>query len=286
MEGNVVHGERGIGKPATVLLPLDGTSQALAALPVARRLAAIEHATLQVVHVTPSAVPSVELPGRTGLDREELHGAVLDNVTGAPADGIARAATERGSAWIVMCARTSTPPDHPLGRTAARVLAEAPCPVVLVPPQRGLAPWELRRVLLPFDGSPAMIAAVRPAAELAARAGASLLVLHVATAAGAPPTEQGTLVTPRYVDQPQHEWPEWTREFLERAASLGAIPESLGVRRLLATGDPAEEICRCVAATPIDLVVLAWHGRLEGARAATVKALIREAPCPVLILRV
>jgi nucleotide-binding universal stress UspA family protein len=221
-----------------------------------------------------------------GLARDDLRGLVADTVVGEPAEGILRAAAERQSACIVMCARTSERPDQAIGSTAAAVLVAAPCPVVLVPPRRRQVPWDLRRVLLPFDGNPASASAVRPATELAARANASLLVLHVAAPAEAPPVEPGTLMVPRYVDQPQHEWPAWTQEFLERAASLGALPESLAMKLLVVTGEPGVEIRRAAAAREIDLVVLSWSGRLEAARAATVKALISEAPTPVMMLRV
>ena len=42
-----------------------------------------------------------------------------------------------------------------LGRTAMKVLQNAPCPVVLVPPERGATPWHLHHILVPHDGTPA-----------------------------------------------------------------------------------------------------------------------------------
>ena len=57
------------------------------------------------------------------------------------------------------------------------VLGKAPCPLVLVPPDRGSAPWHLHHVLLPHDGTPSTSAALAPAEEIAEHAGAELLSL-------------------------------------------------------------------------------------------------------------
>ena len=113
-----------------------------------------------------------------------------------------------------MCKHSGAERGKMLGRTAMKVLHDAPCPVVLVPPERGATPWHLHHVLVPHDGTPTTSAALQPAAELAERGRAELLVVHV-TDIRAAPAEPGSLTTPRYVDQPQHEWPAWTSEFVK-----------------------------------------------------------------------
>jgi nucleotide-binding universal stress UspA family protein len=180
--------------------------------------------------------------------------------------------------------RASPAGEKPLGSTALAVLESAPCPIVLVRPDRGTRPWALHRVLLPHDGTPTTSAAIPPAAKVAATAGAELEVLHVAAPGSRPSQEQGSLMPPRYVDQPQHEWPAWAGEFLERlggACELG----SLKVHMSLGTGTPGEEVLRRAGEHASDLIVLAWRGAWEGERAATVKAVLRGAPCPVMIVR-
>lgn len=271
----------------TVLVPLDGTTHALVALPVARVLAELAHVTLHVVHVAEPVLPARELLEKLGLTPAQLHGSVLDQTTGPPAEGILRAAREWQSRYIVMCTHTGLMQLHGgLGPVAEAVLCEAPCPVVLVRPTRGLRPWTLRQILLPHDGTPATAIATHQALDLAEQAGAQVIVLHVAAPHPEPTPEQGAIAGPRYLDQPQHEWPAWVDEFLTRMRALGHAPETLALRVLLGKGEPGAEIVRVAESQQADLIVLAWRGYLEAARAATVKAVIAAAPCPVLILRV
>ena len=100
--------------------------------------------------------------------------------------------------------------------------------------------------------------------ELAQRSGAELNVLHVPTPDA--PTEPGAVSAPQYLDQPQHEWPLWEREFLERTLSLSERPPSIRTRPFLRRGEPGDEILRFVREREGDLIVLAWHGQ-PGARA-------------------
>lgn len=269
-----------------VLVPLDGSLHALAALPVARAMAELEGATLHLAHVGEPRLPPGELLQRLGLTRDDLWGAVISQVTGPPAEGILRLARELRSCLIAMCTHTGMEkPYGELGSVAEGVLRHAPCPLVLVQPERGLRPWALREVLLPHDGTPATAAAIHPALDLVDRAGARLTVLHVATLGARTAVEAGALGVPRYVDQPQHEWPAWAQEFLDRVRGLGHAPEGIPIRLLVAPGAPGEQIVRCARERGSDLIVLAWHGSLAPARAATLKRVIRDAPCPALVLR-
>jgi nucleotide-binding universal stress UspA family protein len=270
-----------------VLLALDATESARAALPVARALAEIEGAALHIVHAAPGHVPPAELLGRLGLDPAEVGRAILHPVGEPPAAGIVGLAREWRSPAIVLCPRTELREPRgpgPLGHVALEVLLTAPCPVVLVPPRRGRAAWRLREILLPHDGTPSAAQAFGCAADLSARAGARLHVLHVTDRGGRRAEEKGTFAAPRYLDQPQHEWPAWAREFMDRLAS-GSPLEPARVRLALAHGAPAAEIVHFAAAAGVDLIVLAWKGALEPERAETVKAVIRDAPAPVLVLR-
>jgi nucleotide-binding universal stress UspA family protein len=209
----------------------------------------------------------------------------MDAQAGEPAAGILRSARDSRAALIVMTMQRASPAgEKPLGSTTLAVLESAPCPIVLVRPDRRITPWALHRILMPHDGTPTTSAAIPPAAMVAARAGAELEVLHIAAPGSSPPKEQGSLTPPRYVDQPQHEWPAWAGEFLGR---LGGVCElgSLKVRMSLGTGAPGEEVLRRAADHASDLIVLAWRGAWKGERAATVKAVLRGAPCPVMIIR-
>jgi nucleotide-binding universal stress UspA family protein len=138
--------------------------------------------------------------------------------------------------------------------------------------------------MVPHDGTPTTSAALLPAAELAEHGDAQLLVVHVTGIKAAPTKEPGSLTTPRYVDQPQHEWPAWTSEFVKRFACICPLGH-LHVRMLLAHGDTASEILRLAERQPTDLIVLAWRGKWESPRAATIKGILREASCPIMVVR-
>ena len=62
--------------------------------------------------------------------------------------------------------------------------------------------------------------------------------------------------------------------------------DDLHARLLLAQGNPGAEILRVIAEQSTDLLVLGWQGRWAAKHAATLKAVVREAPCPTMVVRV
>jgi nucleotide-binding universal stress UspA family protein len=266
-----------------ILVPLDGSKQALAALPVAKVLGEIERAALHILHVGEHERAGEDLRSRLGREAPVLDGFTIDARVGTPAVEILQVAGEIKPRLIVMCKHDGAERGKMLGRTAMKVLHDALCPVVLVPPERGAIPWHLHHVLVPHDGTPTTSAALPPAAELAQLGHAELLVVHV-TNIRAAPAEPGSLTTPRYVDQPQHEWPAWASEFMNRLACVCPL-DHLHVRILLAHGNPAAEILRMSEKQSTDLIVLAWRGRWDAPRAATLKNILREAHCPIMVVR-
>jgi len=270
-----------------ILVPLDGSPHATVALPVAQTLARLLDGTIHLLHVTPQAEPPRELLRDLGLSPEDLRDVILDVPAGDAAPAILAAAEAADDPIIVLCTHTGMDkPFGTLGHVAEEVLLSTHAPLVLVQPERGHRPWVVDNILLPHDGSPTTAEGFRPASRLALRAHAELLVLHVAEAGGERPPEPGTFTLPRYVDQPQHEWPTWAAEFLERACRLGGIPDELELRLQVATGEPGAEIVRTARERGSDLIVVVWRGRPEPDRARTTRAIIHQAPCPVLIYRI
>jgi nucleotide-binding universal stress UspA family protein len=269
-----------------ILVPLDGSPQAKAALPVAQALGKILGASLRIVHVSRGlAQPFSKLAERLSLDRGALHAWSIDARVGEPSAGILDAAREMQVRLVVMCTHTAAArPTALLGHTALDVLRAAPCPVVLVSPAQKLESWRPGRILLPYDGSPAANAAVRPAADLARQAGAELFVVQVGVAGVGGPAERGSLPMPRYVDQPQHEWSSWSDELLKRLACLCPGHQLQAHLHVLA-GAPGREIVQLAADQSSDLIVLTWKGAWAGEHAKTLKAIIRDAPCPIMIVR-
>jgi nucleotide-binding universal stress UspA family protein len=269
----------------TVLVPLDGSVRAMAALPVARGLAELLHATVALLHVSDDMLSPAGLVERMRLSSEDIPGLVVEHRTGAVAATIVKEAEERHVALIVMCPQVRTDLRwRALGSVAAAVLRASPCPVVLVPPARGRQRWALHRLLVPHDGTPTSAATIGPATDLALMASAKLVVLHVATTDAEKPTEPGTLVSPRYVDQVQHEWPAWAQEFLERMCAIGGAKEGTELRLAVAQGEAGPAIADF--ARESDLIVLGWRGTLEPGRARTMQRVICDAICPMIVLRV
>lgn len=270
----------------TILVPLDGTPHATVALPVAHTLAELLDGTLHVLHVAERHIPPDTLLDELNLTAEMVQGTVLDVERGSPAQAIERAAHDWKDAIIVLCTHTGMEkPYGALGHVAAEVLRLSTRPLIFVQPERGHRPWVVDHILLPHDGTPSTAAGFAPSARLALRAHAELLVLHVTEPGGERPREPGTYTVPPYVDQPQHEWPHWAQEFLERTGCIGRLPPELVLHLELARGEPGAEIVRSAEERGTDLIVLAWRGHDEPFRATTLKAVIHGAPCPVAIYR-
>ena len=267
-----------------ILVPLDGTPRARVALPVARAFGKIMAAHLHMLHVSHDRpMPLAKLAGRLGLEASALQGCSIAARMGEPSSTIIDEAQTRQARLIVMCAHTAAGrTDAILGHTALDVLRQAPCPVVLVPPGMGADAWRPKRILLPYDGSTASNVAVGPAARLACQAGVELIVVQIATADPVFPVDRGTVIMPRYIDQAQHEWPSWTGALFERLSGL--CQDELHAKLRILGGEPAREIAR-MALPPDSLIVLAWKGEWIGERARTLKGVLRDATCPVLIVQ-
>ncbi len=270
----------------TLLVPFDGQLRSRAALPVARGLAAMMGATVTLLHIGPQTISAAALVQRAGLAAEEAAGLIIDQATGAPARVVIREALARNAAFIILGRAGGEDELSRAAQSAVReVLLGAPCPVVLVPPGGG-RDWALHQLILPHDGAPTSAAAFAPAAELAARAGAKLVILHAPPSDAERPTEPGSFAAPRYLDHPHQEWASWTREFLHRARCACPLIETGSLRLVLGHGEPGAAILDFLQRNGGDLVALAWHGRLEPARAQTMRQVVLGAPCPVIIFRV
>jgi nucleotide-binding universal stress UspA family protein len=272
---------------ATLLVPVERPPHAATALPVARELARLKGAAVSLIHVGVEPLEPGDLLHHIGLSPEDARGLVIDQRAGVAADAVVREAAARHPELIVMC--TPARSDrllHPFGSVAGDVLRAAPCPVVLVPRDRGQGSWALHQLVLPHDGTPTSAAAIAPTVDLASRAGADLVVLHVSTPGSKRPSEPGTFVTPRYLDQPHHGWPLWTREFLDRVRSFGYPTIIEKIRLVVAHGEADAAILEFAERNATDLIALAWRGGVAPERARTMRRVISEASCPVIVFRV
>jgi nucleotide-binding universal stress UspA family protein len=265
-----------------VLVPLDGSVHATAAIPVARGFGELLHAPVALLHVSDDTLTPAALVERMKLASHDVPGLIIEHRQGAVAVAIVEVARECHAAMIVMCSQIRTDlKSRALGSVAAAVLRTAPCPIVLVPPTRGRKRWALHRLLVPHDGTPTSAATIGPATDFAAKTAAELIVLYVATPGGEKLIEPGTLVSPRYVDQLHHEWPAWAQEFIERLSAIGGAKDKIELRLAVARGEADAAIVDF--ARQSDLIVLGWRGALEPDRAKTMRRVIRDTTCPAIV---
>ncbi|WP_433930915.1 universal stress protein [Sorangium cellulosum] len=283
-----------------VLVALHGRRVHLGAVELGRLIAGALRAPLHGLVVSSEPIEPIDVPAHLGVDPEALHGVVLhvdasDDLPGA----LASATERRDAAFVVVASEPEELTDNPLGVgcLAARALEVAACGVVVIGPAHRPA-TRLQRILLPLDGTPSTAAAITPVGELARTLGAELDIVLVGGASprddaedappvSAPaPSEPGAMVAPLYVDQPQHEWPAFTEEFLGRFLSaIGHCPHDVSTRFFLGKGAPAAEILRFAGELASDLVVLVWHGQLADRHGGVFREVLCGAPCPVMVLR-
>ncbi len=135
--------------------------------------------------------------------------------------------------------------------------------------------WNVKKILVPTDGSEASRAAVAPALDIARQTSAEVVTLFV-------------------VDVP-HPWVKGVAEAVKKNAGEPAInevakaaeKENLKVRGLIEEGNVANTILKVAEKEKIDLIVMATRGAsatkmLLGSVASSV---ITYASCPVLVVR-
>jgi nucleotide-binding universal stress UspA family protein len=162
--------------------------------------------------------------------------------------------------------------------------------VVPTPPERepGAPPGAERsagagattRLLLATDLSEASASATDEAFELAARLGASLLVVSV--------IDPGSLLLPggRFrarIDQVRERREQLAQVLVERGRERG-----VEVSFLVWTGDPGDMIVEAAQSERADMVLVGSHGRGAVGRfflGSVSEHVVRHAPCPVLVVR-
>lgn len=134
-------------------------------------------------------------------------------------------------------------------------------------------------VLLPTDFSEPAAAAMSRAFELAEAVGATVHVLHVFSI---PPFPDGMAVGVDVLTPLEQAADEAMQVATARYRTLSTFG---GARTRL--GDPTATIVREARALPADLIVMGTHGRGGFKRfllGSVAEALLRTAPCPVLVV--
>jgi len=254
-----------------LLVAIDAGTEGEELLASARALSHVSGWPVRVLHVKPTAeAPGLELPARLTTN------TVVREEVGEPAETILAAA--RDDDVIAFAVRRAS--EQGVGPVADALLARAAQPLLVT--RSGMRPIvSLRRIVVPLEGSPSSSEAMRVTDEAFCGRGREIIVLHVGTADT--PDEPGSLPAPRMVDQEQYEWSSWHEEFTMRFATC---PEGGRHRTIVRVGDPPAVIVQEAASLPADLVVLAWAQVLSEGRSLSVRAVLEEAPCPLLLVPV
>lgn len=288
------------GEPAielgTILCPCDFSPASPDALGVALPLARAYGAEMVALHVIPTHLPAAggfRSLANPALLRPQLRHDVsraLDGVLqparaaavvarpalreGMPADEILKVAAALPAGLIVMGTHDRGAVDRAvLGSVAETVLRKATCPVLAVPPAFRVPAGEdwPRRVLWATDFSPDARLALRYALSIAGKTLADLIVMHVL---------EGTKRHPAA-------GADRTEERLHGAVAL-AGGAALGAEAVVAAGKTAPEILALARARGVALIVLGASGMGALERmffGSTVLAVVREAACPVMVVR-
>jgi nucleotide-binding universal stress UspA family protein len=277
------------GRPA-VVVALDGSPAAATALPLARVVARQLGAAVEILHVSPALPPDPAVLKLLSSDLEVGAATRLRWAVGYPAAGILEAVSDPTVELVILTTHgRQVALDGYLGRVAEAVIASTPHPILLARPEAaarvGEAVAELRHLLLPLNGTPTTAAALQPATALASRLGAAVDLLYVANPDQGPPLERGSIGAPRYVDQPQHEWPAWGREVIQRLChDLAECPANVPVAMHWASGDIGGAIAAFATEHAVDAIALVRRSRLEPGRAAVLRAVLNATPCPILLV--
>jgi len=290
-----------------VLCPVDFSEYSQRALRHALAIARRNHSQLTVLHAEDATMAaarddvSLHTPVLASAE-SELHAFVnateprdfagltvavrSDNVV----ESIIGQVEQDRSDLIVMGTRGRSGLRAALGSVTERVLREAPCPVLTIPPSAtGPAMEEFEPydpILCASDFSPACRKALTLGLSMAQDAGARLILLH---ALELPANDPGLMpLQPVIVDPIDQS--EFRREALARLegglaqnASVGRHPEALVV-----PGNPAETILRVAEDEHVRLIVMGVESRglidrmLFG---STTRQVLHAARCPVLSIR-
>ena len=266
-----------------LLVPLDGSRLAEAALPAAACLTAHLDASITLIHIIERDT-SGEIHGERHLTTPAEAHAYLEEVaqralpaavdvechvhTVGTADlpqSILDHVEELAPDLIVMCTHGAGGlRDFLFGNIAQQVIARGDTPVLLIRPKEKnvQGAFAVQRLLVPLDGDPAHEQGLPVAADLARRCGAELFLVFVVPTTGTLSGQEaatGRLLpsTMRAVlDIAQQDAAEYLARQMTALEATG-----LTVKAAIRRGDPASAIVEAADAAHADMIVLGTHGK-------------------------
>ena len=255
----------------TVLAALDGSKAGLELLSAANAFAKAGGWSVRIVTVVAREGDQAPYIPAT-LSR----GAQMVTAIGDPAEMLVKAGRKADVTMLAIGLRSHDGPG--MGHVAESVLRHSARPVLVF--RSGMRqPQELRRMLVPLEGSPSGSAAMRQADEAFCKRGREIVMLHVVTSDM--PAEPGSMPAPRIVDQEHYEWSSWQEEFAMR---FSQCTEGGRHRVSVRTGEPGEVILQEARRIDAELIVLSWGQSLDDGRSQQVRTLLENSPCPLLLV--
>jgi nucleotide-binding universal stress UspA family protein len=247
-----------------VLAAIDNGAAGRPVLAVAEAVAEVLGASVRAIHFPEDGQETARALAREAAIPLEL-------LTDPPPEGILSRAERPGVVCLVAGRRRLPAPTGSIGHITRAVAAGTTKPVVIVPPETPVL-FELRRVLVPLEGSPDTAVSLATTIGLVNASRIEVVVLNVCEVAS----------LPLFMDQ-WHWWTDaWAREFLARYVPLP--PEQ--VRLELRVGTPADEVLAVANEGSADMVALGWARDFSSGRALVVKAVLERSTVPVLLLPV
>jgi nucleotide-binding universal stress UspA family protein len=266
-----------------ILVPLDGSTLAEAALPVAASLAKIFKAPVTLLHVIEQDAPTEVHRDRHLTDSAEAEAYLAETAkrafppkvkvywhvhTAAVAD-VARSIVDHSADefqpdLILLCAHgNGGMHDLFFGNIAQQVAAASGTPVLLIKPMESSAPFKIKRILVPLDNESLHDKVIPIAEELAKACKAQLDLLCVIPTLGTLSGEQaasGNLMpatTTAYLEISEEIALEHFQGHLDEfhKAGLRATAE-------IARGDPASVIEKSTEKLKTNLIIFGTHGRV------------------------
>ncbi len=265
-----------------ILIPLDGSSLAEAALPAAASLAHTLKAPVTLLHVIEQNAPAEihrdrhltkpdeaeaylkeiahrAFPAKAKVDWH-VHTAAVEDVARSIVD---HSADEFQPDLIVLCSHgNSGMRDLFLGNIAQEVAAASGTPVLLLKPDNVTTPFQLKRILVPLDNESVHDKVLPIAKELAKAYGAQLDLLCVIPTPGTDSGEHaasGTMLpmtAAAYLDIAEEIAAEHFQVHLDEFQKAG-IPATAEIAR----GDPSPVIGKTAERLGADIIIFGTHGR-------------------------
>lgn len=292
-----------------ILVPLDGSKLAEAAIPVAASLAQTLHAPVLLIHIIEQDAPQ-EIHSERHITQPDEASAYLEQVAkrGFPAEVhvevhvhtaavkdiprsiVEHAMSEFSPDLIVMCTHGhGGMRDLLYGSIAQQVVAQGLIPLLLIKPKEEAAPvFRLENILVPLDTGPVHDAGLSLTQQLATAYKSNVHLFTViptySTVAGETAATSSLLpATSSALREIQVEnAAEDLQEHLEELKEAG-----LQVTGEVGRGDPATEIVKLSEKLNADLIVLTTH-RKAGAAAFWARSVapnvVRRARVPILLV--